>query len=524
MNKPLTLGSLFDGIGGFPLAGSRAGFEPLWASEIEAFPQRVSSHHFPRMIHFGDIKGIHGALIPPVDVITFGSPCQNLSVAGKREGLAGERSGLFFEAIRIIKEMRDATNGEYPQFALWENVPGAFSSNEGEDFKAVIQSFADIGALDVAWRIFDAQHSGVPQRRRRIVLIADFAGERADEILFESEGVRGYSPPSRKTRQGITQALTGGSASRPDDNRAQGGFLHVEDVARCDTTREGRSNDEGSDTLIAFAQNQRDELRILEVAGALAAQPGMKQQTFLAFDARNMAETGDVTMTLQAKSNGGISLNMQPLLAFRASEQDGFEPGEIAPPLLSSDGGGVVPTIAFTCKDYGADAGEISPTLRAMGYDKSHLGGGGQVAVAFGPNDSLHNGGTFREDGISPSLRAMASSGQGSVAIAYALQHAQIGRSNDAGPQGKGWQEDVSFTMDSRPTADAVAGPNMRVRRLTPLECERLQGFPDSWSDIPDAKGKPAADLRRYAALGNSIAVPVFEWVLRRMAATLKED
>ena len=206
----LTLGSLFSGSGGFELAGILAGMEPLWSSEIEPFP-------IHSMKHYGDVSKLNGAELEPVDVITFGSPCTNLSIAGKREGLQGKQSSLFFEAIRIVKEMRCATNGRYPRFICWENVPGAFSSNEGLDFKAVLEAIigikepsaevpppdkngwphADVYLGDgwsVAYRLLDAQYFGVPQRRARIFLVADFTGECAGDVLFKSEGVSGYSP------------------------------------------------------------------------------------------------------------------------------------------------------------------------------------------------------------------------------------------------------------------------------------------------------------------------------------------
>ena len=217
------LGSLFDGSGGFPLSGSLCGIEPRWAAEVEPYPIAVTRTRFPNMHHLGDISKVSGSDIEPVDVITFGSPCQDLSVAGKRAGLKHEangaeettRSGLFVEAVRIIKEMRKATNGEYPRFALWENVPGAFSSNKGEDFRIVCEelikiveptavmpavppkgwAYADsyIGdGWSLAYRVFDAQYWGVPQRRRRIHLVVDFRGTSAREVLFEREGVRGY--------------------------------------------------------------------------------------------------------------------------------------------------------------------------------------------------------------------------------------------------------------------------------------------------------------------------------------------
>lgn len=209
--KKMKLLSLFDGSGGFPLAASMCGIEPVYASEVEPYPIAVTRSRFPNMKHLGDVSKINGADLEPVDIITFGSPCQDLSVAGKREGLEGQRSGLFMEAIRIIKEMRDATrmgtDGIKPRIAVWENVPGAFSSNKGEDFRIVLEEFikvkyptatlpapdgkwpyADVIMADgfsLAYRVFDAQYWGVPQRRKRIYLVADFDGERAKEILFE---------------------------------------------------------------------------------------------------------------------------------------------------------------------------------------------------------------------------------------------------------------------------------------------------------------------------------------------------
>ena len=215
-NKPLTLGSLFDGSGGFPLGGLLAGIKPVWASEVEPFPIRVTTKRLPFMKHYGDVSKMNGGEIEPVDIITFGSPCQDMSIAGKRSGLDGNRSSLFYEAIRIVKEMRCKTNGEYPRYICWENVPGAFSSNGGEDFKAVLDAvigvvhedaevpmpenrrwpYADLYLGDgwsVAYRTLDAQYWGVPQRRKRIFLVADFGGRSAGKILFESEGLSGYS-------------------------------------------------------------------------------------------------------------------------------------------------------------------------------------------------------------------------------------------------------------------------------------------------------------------------------------------
>ena len=227
--------SLFDGSGGFPLAAAICGIEPVYASEVEPYPIAVTRRRFPKMIHIGDVSKVHGWELEPVDVITFGSPCQDMSIAGKRAGIkntaAGDeettRSGLFLEAVRIIREMREATNGRYPAFAVWENVPGAFSSNKGEDFRIVLQelvwivepeavvpevpkggwNYFDLWMGDkwsLAYRTVDAQHWGVPQRRRRIYLVLDLRGGRAGKVLFEPESLRGYPAPRREERKGTS--------------------------------------------------------------------------------------------------------------------------------------------------------------------------------------------------------------------------------------------------------------------------------------------------------------------------------
>ena len=218
----LTLGSLFDGLGGWQLAALHNGVRPVWSSEIEAFPIAVTKKHFPETLQLGDITKLDGATLPPVDIICAGSPCQDLSVAGKRKGLDGERSGLFRKAIDIVRGMREATNGEYPKFFIWENVPGAFSSNKGADFQAVLEEITKSkipmpaggkwaaagmvrsGKCDIAWRVLDAQYWGVPQRRKRIFLVADFRNQqsRNTEVLFEPESVPRNTESGGKEGQG----------------------------------------------------------------------------------------------------------------------------------------------------------------------------------------------------------------------------------------------------------------------------------------------------------------------------------
>lgn len=230
MKSQLTLGSLFDGSGGFPLAGILAGIKPIWCSEVEPFAIRVTTKRLPFVQHIGDVTKINGGEIPPVDIITFGSPCTDLSIAGKRAGLEGKHSGLFFEAIRIVKEMREKTNGCYPRYIVWENVFGAFSSNKGADFKAVLEAvigivcpetevpmpekgqwaYSDVLLGDgwsVAYRTLDAQYWGVPQRRKRIFLVADFGGGSAGDILFKSEGLSRYSAQGFYSWQKLPEIL-----------------------------------------------------------------------------------------------------------------------------------------------------------------------------------------------------------------------------------------------------------------------------------------------------------------------------
>lgn len=258
MTRLIKLGSLFSGSGGFELAGQRCGITPVWASEIAPFPTLVTYRRFPDMEHYGDVSKIDGAKVPKVDVITFGSPCQDLSVAGQGKGLLGSRSGLFFEAIRIIKQMRTESEGRYPRFAVWENVPGALYSNKGEDFYEVLRQIVSVkdekkaselprptrwqgaGAIvghgfSLAWRVLDAQYFGLPQRRKRIYLVADFADRSAPEILFERQGESEPSCPIRaeerapagKTEESpgkIDAAVFGFNAVHPERNNPYRGF------------------------------------------------------------------------------------------------------------------------------------------------------------------------------------------------------------------------------------------------------------------------------------------------------------
>ncbi len=245
----MTLGSLFDGIGGWLIAASHNDVKPLWSSEIDDFPSAVSHYHFPDVKQYGDITRLNGAEIEPVDILCAGSPCQDLSVAGKQQGLDGERSCLFHEAIRIMREMRKATNGEYPKYFVWENVPGAFSTHKGADFRAVLSEiteseipmpksgrWAEAGMVrsdvcTVSYRCLDAQYWGVPQRRKRLFLVGDFTDGRSGEILFECQGLPGDSEKS----QGAGQTAPRNAGASVDSSGNSVNFYdmtHADEVIR----------------------------------------------------------------------------------------------------------------------------------------------------------------------------------------------------------------------------------------------------------------------------------------------------
>lgn len=367
----LTMGSLFDGIGGFPLAAVHNGIIPLWASEIEAFPIEVTKVRFPDMLHVGDITKLNGAKLPPVDVICGGSPCQDLSVAGQRRGLAGERSGLFMEQTRITKEMRKADRERgipdhliRPRYLVWENVPGAFSSAAVEDFRAVVEEILRIkdsaghvprpdtgrwepaGAailgdqFSLAWRVLDAQYWGVAQRRRRIFLVADFGGRTAPQILFEQDRLFGNPAPCRSPWQGAAAPTEEGAA---DSGGGGHGYIKTEEKTAIAADAE---------SVHAFHVNQRDEVIDLHgVSGALLATRNMQMQTFVTQEpllclnnqgGERMDITEEVTPTLRAGMGGHPPLVSQPgyLNSWDTQQSRVFTPDGIAPTLAGADGGG----------------------------------------------------------------------------------------------------------------------------------------------------------------------------------------
>ena len=677
-NKTLTLGSLFDGSGGFPLGGLLAGITPVWASEIEPFPIRVTTKRLPFMKHYGNISAMDGGRIEPVDIITFGSPCQDMSVAGRRDGLDGKRSSLFYEAVRIIKEMRCATDGKYPRWICWENVPGAFSSNKGEDFKAVLEAvigiaepnaevpmperarwpYADLYMGDgwsVAYRTLDAQYWGVPQRRRRIYLVADLAGGSAGKILFESEGLSGYSAEGFRSWQRAAGSFTPCAGATGFDG--YNGSL-TEDVSstlgvncRMSTGRNGIVlNDQGGNrmditeevtsTLRAEAHHPpcvvesagfctehsaksrtigyEEECSPTLRAGVVPAAVALENHPT---DSRvKLSEDGNVQTLTSRMGTGG---NNVPLVMKIRSGCEGGGKGALIQTdksatlscnndqtLFEPRAYGICSKDSNAMKSDNPHSGiykaETSRTLDANGGNPS-CNQGGIAVVAFTQNqrDEVRNLGDHS---------AVVCANAGTKQQTFVLQGSMIGREDRNGPQGDGINEDVSFTLNAvdrhavysmttgsftqvskekaptvlardykdptavcygigrdtfnqgqnakfSPTFEKELQPTLvakgpgaiqsgyTVRRLTPTECARLQGFPDNWcadlgtekptdeemhfwhkvfktySEVTGCKVKsdkqvakwlknPYSDSAEYKMWGNGVALPCVWFVL----------
>lgn len=491
----IKLGSLFDGSGGFPLAGTIHGIRPVWASEIEPYPLRVTAARFPRMKQLGDVTKIKGAEIEPVDIITFGSPCQDLSVAGKQKGIhEGERSNLFFEAIRIIREMRenDKTNGRSgvdirPRFAVWENVLGAFSSNEGRDFQAVLQALCEIAdfgvhvprpprggnwksagcivgdGFSIAWRVYDAQYWGVPQRRKRIFLVADFGSERAGEILFERESMRGYPAQSREAREG---------AAADAEGSAYGG---------CYAFHLQQDPIGGSVSPCIGGQHQA-------TVGVFMGGQGAK--------AGSIAYDEAVSPTLRATASG---TNQTPDVVYAIE-------GNVVDRACSKNGKGYCENVSPTMNTQDKHAvvfPAIARTLTAE-HDASPCADRGQNVVALDCRNMIGN------DEISGTLQAKNEGGFSLNFINPIVYDQQ--RFGQYGNSGIG---SSLKARDYKDATDLIVEKQDRryiVRRLTPLECCRLQGFPDWWEE-----GVEGSDGARYKMWGNGIALPCAVDVLSRI-------
>ena len=524
----LTLGSLFDGSGGFPLGGLLAGITPVWSSEIEPFPVRVTTKRFPHMKHYGDISVLNGAELPPVDIITFGSPCQDMSVAGKRSGLDGSRSSLFYEAIRIIKEMRGATDGKYPRYIVWENVPGAFSSNKGQDFRAVLEEVCKVkdaevsvpfpgkwenagrimgNGYSVAWRQFDAQFWGVPQRRKRIYLVADFAGGSAGKILFESEGLSGYSAEGFRSWQTAAGASAEGSGETGSYS-VDGYNSSVDEVAATLGVNCGVST--GRNGVMVLNDQGGNRMDVTEdMTCTLRAESHHPPLVFEnhSQDSRYTGPQDTVQTILSTFGTGG---NNQPFvletpktLKIRSGCEGGGKGALIQDDLSATLGCNNDQTL-FVPKAYGICSkgsnsmmsdnphsgfyeADTSRCLDANGGDPScNQGGIAVVAIEGNGSRPSHRGDGYKETDAMYTLNATEQHG-----VAYSSSKASFFTSAE---------KELANTLVATdykdpPIVNDEDDADYIVRRLTPTECARLQGFPDWWCDDLATQEPTQADI-----------------------------
>lgn len=535
----LTLGSLFDGIGGFPLAAQRCGIKTVWASEIEPNCIDITKRHFPRMIHLGDITKIDGGKIPPVDIISFGSPCQDLSTAGKQKGLSGERSRLFLDAVRIIYEMRRATNGRYPTFLIWENVSGAFNSNKGRDFQTVLEKITNTnipmpcsgkwatagmvrgqrGGANVAWRLLDSQFWGVPQRRKRIFLVGDFRAERAPEILFKPESELGYIESRRPPKERIAAAfvsdfeIAGGvreNSCIADFGRTADRIYYNADKSRTLTGSTGGGSATGNYLFcetagfldrapaeaysIGYENEKAPTLRASMTPSLLDVRPinlqvatrckALGERTGL-----GIGENGDPANTLQEQHCHGV-FAVYPIRDPNLNRNaNGFIVGAEnapAPTLSATDRHAVAACTVFD----NVGKNDIAGTLDASYYKDTGARSGKErefISAVMFENNSR---GGYKEG--CGTLRA------------------------NGGDCGGGSENLIVIFNKVAYIARYI------LRKLTPLECERLQGFPDYWTKYGKS-GAKLNDTPRYRALGNSLTVPCAERVFRGILAVLDD-
>lgn len=562
----MKLGSLFDGSGTCPLAATLCGIEPAWASEIEPYPIRVTKKNFPQMEHLGDVTQIKGDEIEPVDIITFGSPCQDLSVAGKRAGIhEGERSSLFFEAIRVIREMREKTHGRYPTFAVWENVPGAFSSNRGRDFLSVLQAFTEVAGkcnvpepavkqgklqwgkdgcimgdgFSLAWRMLDAQYWGVPQRRKRIYLVADFAGGRAPEILFKREGLSGDSAESRAPGQGTADDATGSAGGSRDVK-----CLNPWD---CQSKR------------IYQPGGVYPTLPAMDCGGAnnqavLYALDSMSSNSMKSSNPHSGFHMETVVKTLQAGGadptcNQGGNIIVEPVYTLQDNGIDRpaicFKPGQgakartmgesekTAPTLASEAGGNSVPGVCYpnvfhTITAHNARNPESAQTPNCVCYPRvaRTLTGDHENRVT-NYTATIYRSKKFGEyaaDGTASTMAARDYKSARDIVVehppAYGVdcRNAALDEKKTHTLQAKA---NGGQSLNCTPSVLTAGKPPRKytIRRLTPLECCRLQGFPDWWED-----GVEGSDTARYKMWGNGMALPCVLYVMRGIADAMGHE
>nr|DAN92305.1 MAG TPA: Cytosine specific methyltransferase [Caudoviricetes sp.] len=613
--EEITMGSLFSGSGGFELAGIQSGIMPVWASEIEPFPILVTATRFPDTERFGDIKKMDGGRIPKVDIITGGSPCQDMSIAGQRAGLDGAKSNLFREQIRIVKEMRESDEASgrtgkdiRPRYMVWENVPGAFSSNKGEDFRTVLEEIARIkdsavsipmpekgkwknaGCIvgddySIAWRVLDAQYFGVPQRRKRIYLVADFGGNTAPEILFKQDSLRGDSKEGKEKRQDFTKSFRKGidCPNREDVVCYDIGDRRV--VAHQSITSPTliRKMGTGGNNVPIILENHPNDSRVdicedgvfPTLTGRMGTGGGnvpMVIDNPMAFHMTQDPISGAVAPCLTSgnSNTGQAVVGVVIPIADKATRYKGG--GDTRNDDGSANGLGIgdenAPSYTLTSADkhsvaYAIDRAAFNQGMNAQ-YDISVQEDIAQTLVAKGPGAVAHE--TYAMQGFGDYKSSDTASAlkqrdfKDSTDLVVAFEPGTVSRVG-----GHFYEDGKAGTLRAKPGDNIQTiidnSPEYIVRRLTPTECGRLQGFPDGWADnlaitepteddilywrmvfkehaeaLEEKKKEktdnqirkwlqnPESDSAKYKMWGNGIALPCAVYVMKNIAKYYEEE
>lgn len=622
MQQELTMGSLFSGSGGFELASAIFGIEPRWASEIEPLPMLITKKNFPDMQHHGDIRYMNGGKVEAVTVIAGGSPCQDMSVAGQRAGLDGSRSNLFHEQIRIIKEMREhdrkaGRTGKYirPRFMVWENVPGAFSSNKGKDFQAVLQAIVSVtddtatvplppkgkwqsagcimgDTYSIAWRTLDAQYWGVPQRRKRIYLVADFGGGAAPKILFEREGLSRDFAESREAWQRAAGDIKEGTHKAGTENVECYDISdrrRVADKSEVSPTLTTKMGTGGNNVPIVLENHPQDCRVTISEDGVIPTLTGkmgtgggnvpMIMNEARSVDLRNQRLGDDKAETLHGCGHGSSVATVIEPTAFHITQDPTAFEGK-SPCLTQGNPKtgqatiGVAIPIADKATRYkgGGDTRNNDGSANGLGVGEpgapaNTLTAADRHAVAYAIDRAAFNQGMNAQYNISIQeeiAQTLVAKGPGEVAHPQDKMDARCYAMQAFGQYKESEIASAIKARDFKDSTDPVVEMEYIIRRLTPLECCRLQGFPDDWTEdiaisepkasvirewmiawaewwrligkdegiqLPkDAKqverwlADPASDSGLYKMWGNGIALPCAMFVMEDIAEVLKEE
>ena len=622
MQQELTMGSLFSGSGGFELASAIFGIEPRWASEIEPLPMLITKKNFPDMPHHGDIRYMNGGKVEAVTVIAGGSPCQDMSVAGQRAGLDGSRSNLFHEQIRIIKEMREhdrkaGRTGKYirPRFMVWENVPGAFSSNKGKDFQAVLQAIVSVtddtatvplppkgkwqsagcimgDTYSIAWRTLDAQYWGVPQRRKRIYLVADFGGGTAPKILFEREGLSRDFAESREAWQRTAGDIKEGTHKAGTENVECYDISdrrRVADKSEVSPTLTTKMGTGGNNVPIVLENHPQDCRVTISEDGVIPTLTGkmgtgggnvpMIMNEARSVDLRNQRLGDDKAETLHGCGHGSSVATVIEPTAFHITQDPTAFEGK-SPCLTQGNPKtgqatiGVAIPIADKATRYkgGGDTRNNDGSANGLGVGEpgapaNTLTAADRHAVAYAIDRAAFNQRMNAQYNISIQeeiAQTLVAKGPGGVAHPQDETDAHCYAMQAFGQYKESEIASAIKARDFKDSTDLVVEMEYIIRRLTPLECCRLQGFPDDWTEdiaITEPKasvirewmiawaewwrliGKdegiqlpknakqverwladPASDSGLYKMWGNGIALPCAMFVMEGIAEVLKEE